>query len=910
MNQAHTGGSSAGEHPLYPLLNPKSIAVIGATPREGSMGRVLMQNLTDEAFGGTIYPVNPNHTQILGRQTYPTIAEVPADVDLAIIAVPAEKVAAAIRSCAGAPVRGALILSAGCREKGEAGSRLEAEIMAAGRDAGIRILGPNSFGIMNPRTGLNASFSPGMIQQGSVGFISQSGTLNVALLDWSRRNNVGFSAFLSGGAMGDVGWGELISYLGEDRHTRSIVLYMESIGNAKSFLCAARRVSRRKPIIVLKGGETLPGGHASTAFAGARIEGNEVFDAALRRSGILRVGDIESLFGMAEVLNLQPRPKGPRLSIMTNAGGLGVLAADALVKVGAELAPLPPETEAALDAVLPSHWSHANPVNVFSDGDIERYARVLEILAKNPESDGLLLVITPQVVVDVAQAVDRLRKLELPRNKPILASIMGGVGAEEGERILANAGIPNFPYPDIAARTFYYMWRHSYNLRGLYETPAPLTCARAFMPDQAQAAAVIAQGRAEGRTQLSEYESKLILAAYGIPIAETRIARDPAEATQFAGEMGYPVALKLHSTTMPHAARQRLVRLDVKDAAEVYRAFQGIEAQAPTDFAGVTVQPMVRGDGFEILCGSTVDPQFGPLILFGAGGKLSDVYRDRALALPPLNTSLAKRLMEQTRIYSALISDSNGDPVNIEALQLVLVRLSQLVVEQRRIREIAITPLHVSNDQVIALDAQIFLHDPTLTETVIRPYPVEYISETTLRDGTPVKLRPIRAEDEPLVVRFHEGLSSDTVYFRYLVPLPLEHRINHDQLAGRCFIDYDQEFGLLAIVRGPGGEEVVAGVGRLSRLSCGSDADFALTVHDAWQGRGLGEALLRKLLEGGAHEGYQRVVGTILGENRRMQNLCRKVGFRLIHGDPSGVAAIYDYANADTTAQTLETAKS
>ena len=864
-----------------------------------------MQNLMANPFGGTVYPVNPNYTNVLGIRTYATVAEVPECIDLAVIAVRAERVPAILRSCVGTSVRGALILSAGFRETGEACQCIEAEIMAEARTAGIRIIGPNSFGIMNPRSGLNATFTPGMVQTGSVGFISQSGTLNVALLDWSRRNNVGFSLFLSAGAMGDVGWGEMISYLGEDRHTRSIVLYMETIDDAQSFLCAARRVSRKKPIIVLKGGETRRDAVVPGHSWGIAPQSNEVFDAAFRRSGVLRVRDIECLFRMAEVLNLQPRPRGPRLSILTNASGLGTLATDAIIKAGAELAPLSPETVAALDGLLPPQWGRSNPVNVSGDGGVDRFTQAMELLANNPESDGLLLVITPQVFLDVGEMLGRIRQLKLPSNKPILASLMGGVGVEEGERILTEAGIPNFPYPDIAARTFYHMWRYSYNLRGLYETPAPLNGAEAFAPDEESAAAVLARALAENRTDLNEWESKQVLAAYGIPVAEAHVAHTADEAVARVAGMGFPVALKPHSRKLSQKAYHDAIRLDLRDESAVRRAYQSIhDSMAPDAFDGVTVQPMVAGAGFEVVCGSATDPQFGPVIHFGAGGALGELYRDRALALPPLNSSLAKRLIEQTRIYSALRAGLDGMPVNIEALQLVLVQLSQLIVEHRRIKAIAINPLLVSSDQIIALSAHIVLHDPAMADSdlpklVIRPYPVEYTANRVLRDGTPVKLRAIRAEDEPLVVRFHEGLSSDTVYFRYLVPLPLEHRINHDQLAGRCFIDYNQEFGLLAVVRDAAGKEAIAGVGRLSRLVCGRDADFALVVHDNWQGKGLGEILLRKLLKVGRQEGYRRITGTILGENLRMQKLCRKVGFRLIYGDASGMTAIYDCGQAD-----------
>ncbi|HNR32850.1 MAG TPA: acetate--CoA ligase family protein, partial [Candidatus Hydrogenedentes bacterium] len=654
--------------PLRPLFAPRSVAVIGASDRPESIGRILVQNLISSPFGGTVYPVNPKYRNVLGIHAYPTVAALPDPVDLAVIATRATTVPDIVRECVDAGVKAAVIISSGFRETGDAGRALEARILAEARRGPMRVLGPNSFGIMNPVSGLNATFAHAMVRPGPVGFISQSGALNMAVLDWSLRANVGFSAFLCAGSMTDIGWGDLIDHLGNDLRTRSIVVYMESIDDARSFLSAARRVSLKKPIIILKGGETEAAARAAASHVGALAGSDQVFEAAFRRSGVLRVRDIESLFRMAEVLGVQPRPKGPRLTILTNAGGLGILATDALLNVGAELAPLSGETIEALNAVLPPHWSHSNPINVYSDADLDRYARTIEIAANNPESDGLLLMLTPQAMIDPTQTAERLKTLKLPKDKPILACLMGGVALATSEAILKQAGIPTFPYPDIAARVFYYMWRYTYNLRGLYETPAPAPEDEA--PDPAAAATIIATAHGEGRMQLTEAESKAVLAAYGIPVVETRVAETEEEAVAAAAAIGYPVALKVLSDTVVHKSERGGVKLHLSRETEVRAAYRSLCRRFPEeDFLGVTVQPMVTAPGYELIIGSTVDAQFGPVVLFGAGGSLVDVLRDRAVALAPLNPSLALRLMEQTRVFHALRRGHAGRPIEMPPLQ-------------------------------------------------------------------------------------------------------------------------------------------------------------------------------------------------------------------------------------------------
>ncbi|HEY3229184.1 MAG TPA: acetate--CoA ligase family protein, partial [Roseiflexaceae bacterium] len=683
---------------LDAIFAPTSIAVIGATERAGSVGRTILWNLISNPFGGTVFPVNPERRSVLGIKAYPSVAALPEPVDLAVVVNPAPTVPGVIAACVDAGVKGAIIISAGFRETGVAGAALEQQVLAAARRDNIRLIGPNCLGVMRPISGLNATFAGAMVRPGNVGFISQSGALCTAILDWSLRENVGFSAFVSIGTMLDIGWGDLIDYLGDDPHTQSIVLYMESIGDARAFLSAAREVALTKPIIVIKAGRTAAAAQAAASHTGALAGSDAVLDAAFRRCGVLRVNTIADLFHMAEVLGKQPRPSGPRLTILTNAGGPGVLATDALIGNGGTLAPLAPETIAALDRILPTHWSHANPIDILGDADPDRYAQAVEIAAQDPNSDGLLVILTPQAMTDPTQTAERLKPYAKLSGKPLLASWMGGAEVAAGEAILNRANIPTFAYPDTAARAFDDMWRYSDNLRGLYETPVLPAHTDAGAPDHVLAGQIVQAARAAGRTLLTEVESKRLLAAYGIPTVETQVATSVGEAVRCANAIGYPVVLKLFSETITHKTDVGGVRLNLANVGAVQRAYRAIETAVRAKvgaehFLGVTVQPMIASYGYELIVGSSLDPQFGPVLLFGAGGQLVEVFQDRALALPPLTTTLARRMLEQTRIVSALKGVRGRAPVDLAALEALLVRFSQLVAEQRWITEIDINPL-------------------------------------------------------------------------------------------------------------------------------------------------------------------------------------------------------------------------
>jgi acetyltransferase len=907
------------EHqPLGSLFAPKTVAVIGASDKLGSVGRTLLWNLVSNSFGGTVFPVNPKHHSIMGIKAYPNLEAIPEPVDLAVIATPAPTVPTLVRECAAIGVKSAIIVSAGFKEIGAKGIELEQQILQEARQARLRIIGPNCLGVMNPHTGLNATFAGAMARPGNVGFISQSGALCTSILDWSFRENVGFSAFISIGSMLDIDWGDLIYYLGDDPHTQSIVIYMESIGDARSFLSAAREVALTKPIIIIKAGKTDAGAKASTSHTGALTGSDEVLDAAFRRCGVLRVTSISELFDMAEVLAKQPRPKGPRLTAITNAGGPGVLAIDMLTATNGELAELSAETIASLNQFLPPFWSHGNPIDILGDAEPDRYQKTVEIAAADPNSDGLLVILTPQAMTDPTQTAEQLKsfiekeRVGLCRGKPIIASWMGGAEILAGEEILNSASIPTYPYPDAAARVFNYMWQYSYNLRGIYETPA-LPEETDGLPDRNLAKDLIAKVHQTGRTLLTENESKQILTAYGIPTVETYLATSEEEAIEFADRIGYPVVLKLHSETITHKTDVGGVQLNLSNADAVRGAYRAIKesvekissASQPLSlsaFQGVTVQPMIQRDGgYELILGSSVDPQFGSVLLFGVGGQLVEVFKDRAIALPPLNTTLARRMMEQTKIYKALQGVRGRQPVDLTALEELLVRFSQLVVEQRWIKEIDINPLlalplgESDRQPLLALDARIVLHESTITQEqlpklAIRPYPTQYVTPWTLKDGTAITIRPIRPEDEPLAVRFHKTLSEQSVYFRYFHLMKLTQRIAHDRLMRLCFIDYDREMALVADYKNPetGMHEILA-VGRLSKLHGVSEAEFSMMVSDPFQCRGLGTEMLRRLIQIGRNEQIKRITADILPDNLAMQRVCEKVGFRLDRRSELGV---------------------
>jgi len=894
----------SGRDPLDTMFTPKSVAVVGASERPGSVGRTVLWNLLNTPFGGTIYPVNSKRHNVLGIRAYPDVASLPERPDLAVVVTPANTVSAIIGECVRIGVPSAIVISAGFKEQGEEGKELERQIHQHIQGGRMRLIGPNCLGVMNPLTGLNATFARTVARPGNVAFISQSGALCTAVLDWSLREEVGFSAFVSIGSMLDVDWGDLVDYFGNDPRTRSIVIYMESIGDARSFLSAAREVSLNKPIIVIKAGRTAAAAKAAASHTGSLTGSDEVLDAAFRRCGVLRVDNIADVFYMSEVLAKQPRPRGPRLAIVTNAGGPGVLATDSLIGGGGELAELSSETMQALDKLLPAAWSHNNPVDILGDAEPARYAQALEIAARDTNIDGMLVILTPQGMTNPTQIAEELKPYAHSTGKPVLASWMGGAEVAAGEDILKRAGIPTFPFPDMAARAFNYMWRYAENLNALYKTPT-LRVGPENVSGREVARDIIRRVHEVGRTILTEPESKQLLAAYGIPTVEARIAHNDKDAIRIAKEIGYPVVLKIYSETITHKTDVGGVQLNLQDANAVRDAFRKIkdsvtQSAGAESFQGVTVQPMIKTEGEELIIGSSLDPQFGPVLLFGSGGRLVEVFKDRALALPPLNTTQARRMIEQTRIFTALKGVRGRKPVNIAALEELLVRFSQLVAEQPWIKEIDINPLLASPERLLALDARVVVHAKEVSEEdvpklAISPYPVEFVDNWKTKNGDEVTIRPIRPEDEPLMVKFHERLSDQSVYQRYFQPLQITQRINHDRLIRMCCIDYERQLALVAEHRDPhdGTPEILA-VGRLGRVRGADYARCTIVVRDEFQHLGLGTELMRCCVQAACRLGLKRLTCTILANNREMQAICRRAGFTVL---PDGAQMVYAELN-------------
>ncbi len=886
-------------HPLDALFAPTSIALIGASDRRGTVGRLLHRNLTAGGYAGSIVSVNPAHPKLSGQTCFPTIGDVPHPIDLAVIATPATTVPALVEACARAGVQSALVISAGFRETGSGGRRLEERIAAVLEDTPLRLLGPNSLGVMMPRIKLNASLTRRSALAGNVAFLSESATLGNAILDWSLRERVGFSGFVSIGSGLDVSWGDLITYFGNDPATRSIIIYMESISDPRVFLSAARETALMKPIVLMKPGNTDAGMQAIVTHTGALMERDGVIESALRRCGVLRVQSVAELFYMADLLSRQPRAAGSRLAIVTNAGGPGIIATDALITHGGQPANLSSGAIEELERSGIPPPSSDGPIDVHNDADPETYGAAFRTALEDPSTDAVLAIFTPQANSEPAKTAERIAELAAEASKPVLASWMGGREVAEGTALLNRSGISTFPYPDTAAKMFCFMWRYSHNLDLLYETPS-LSVEPEARSERKRASSLLASARKAGHTVLSEAESKDILSAYAIPVVETRIAQTVDDALLAAQEIGYPVVMKVHSDVVTHKMRSGGVRLHLGNTHAVREAYRDIANSIEREFGaeafgGVTVQRMVYPTGFELLLGCSHDPKFGPVLLFGTGGSSTEIHQDIALGIPPLNATLARRLMERTRIFPAMKRGTIGQKANLVALEQVLVRFSQLIVEQRTIKEIDINPFFVSGEIMMALDARIVLHDGAISlsdlpRLPIRPYPSEYIRPWTAKDKTRLLIRPIRPEDEPLIVDFHKTLSQESVYLRYFQNLKLGQRISHERLRRICFIDYDREMALVAErTDGATGRADIVGVGRLSHLHGTRDGEYAIIVSDAFQGKGLGTELLHRLVTIGRKEGLQRIVATILPENTGMLKISERLGFHIHPKDRQSV---------------------
>ncbi|OGG04935.1 acetyl CoA synthetase subunit alpha [Candidatus Gottesmanbacteria bacterium RBG_16_52_11] len=876
MNQRH----------LKTLFNPKTVAVIGASNQEGSVGYSLLKNLLGSGFAGTIYPVNNKHDTVQGVRAYPTIADVPDKVDLGIVAVPASAVPGVVEECGKAGNHALVIVSAGFAEAGVKGEQLAKDILDKAREYDVTFLGPNCLGFIRPKARLNASFSRKMANTGGIAFISQSGALCSAVLDWSVKENVGFSYFVSIGETLDIGYHDLIDYFGSDPETTSILIYMESLTEARRFLSAARGFARTKPIIVLKVGKSSEGAKAALSHTGSLTGNNQVYDAAFKRVGILRVGTISELFDCAKTLSMQARPKGNRLAIVTNAGGPGVIATDALVDMKGELASLSPETVSYLDEHLPPHWSHGNPVDVLGDADAIRYRKAVEACLNEPGTDGTLVILTPQAVTDAVAVSKELVQLNTQKHKTILAAWMGEDDVAEGRRILEEGSIPAYEKPEDAVRAFMHMYEYERNLELLYETPG--TVPHAFTPATQDNRILITDAVNNGRHVLTEPQAKKLLANYEIPVPKGELVNSAEAAGNAAKRIGFPVVAKIVSPDIIHKFDVGGVVVGITtagDAAGAYTAIiNTVRSKVPhATIDGVYVEQMISKQ-YELLIGCKKDPIFGPAIVFGMGGIAVEVFKDTNVGLPPLNMALAQRLIEGTTIYRLLKGYRGVAGVNVEAIQYLLYKFAYLVMDFPEIRELDINPFVIDHQGEIVLDAKVILDDTVINKSVkpyshmvISPYPREYESTVQIASGKTVLLRPIRPEDEPLEREMFTTFSRETQRYRFFAPVK---EITHEMLIRYTQIDYDREIAIIAELSEDGRKKMV-GVARLVADPYNENAEYAVVLGDPWQKQGLGSMMTDYMIDIAKRRGIKKIIAFTLLDNEVMVKIFTKRNFTL-----------------------------
>ena len=884
------------------FFNPKSIAVIGASDKPDSIGHTLVQNLIDGGYDGTILPVNPHLEEVHGLKAYRAITDAPPFTDLAIVAVPIAMTPEVVRQCVRAGTRGVIIIAAGGRELGEEGRLIEEQISGAFEGSGLRIIGPNCLGVIRPARKLNASFIPGMPAHGIIGFISQSGAIGTASLDRAAMGNVGFSHFISIGSMLDVDFGDMIDYLGNDGNVKAILIYMENLTNTRKFMSAARAVSRIKPIIVLKAGKSEAGARAATTHIGAMVGEDAVYDAAFKRAGIVRVPTLARLFDCSELMAKQPRPAGSRLAIITNGGGPGIMAADTLAEYNLEPAPIPDDIMAQLDEILPPHWSRNNPIDILGNATLERFTRAMEICLASREFDGVLIIMVSEPHIRPEEVAEALAGLVKRKRFPVFASWMGGSRMAAANDSLNRANIPTYETPERAVRAFLYMVEYTRNQELLSQAPAKLsadlffdrdfvfrTIYDCFYGSQEDQEEVDYYQEGPMERMLDEITSKRVLAAYGIPVAETVLATTVDEAVAQAADMEMPLVMKLVSPDISHKSDAGGVQLDLRNEDDLRQAWErimaGVRAYNPeARITGVSLQPYIANPDFELLMGSKTDDNFGPVLLFGSGGVYAEVLNDQALGLPPLNRLLARRMMEETRIQPLLKGYRNHPPADLEKLEELLIRLSQLVIDFPEIVEMDINPVVVKNGEPCAVDARIRLvrdeSGTTRQHLVISPYP-QHLERHDLTDlDMPLFIRPIKPEDAALFTELFNTLTPTSIYYRFF---SVVKSLTPEILARFTQIDYDREISFVAL-DDRAGEEQMLGIANIIGEPDGKRGEFSVLIGDPWQGVGIGAKLLLQCLRIAQERGMETVWGTVLSENIYMLGLGKKLGFTVTPG--------------------------
>jgi acetyltransferase len=867
---------------LRQLFSPRSVAVIGASDKPGSVGQVVLGNLLNAGFTGEIHAVNPGHSEIMGRPCYPDVAALPGTVDMAVFATPAAVVPGVISQLGELGTRAAVVLSAGFHETGK-GTPNRQQLLDAACPFGLRLLGPNCLGFLNPKVGLNASFAHMNANAGNLAFVAQSGALCTAVIDWAAANNVGFTHVISLGDMLDVDFGDVIDYLGDDGACHGILLYVESIYGARKFMSAARAVSRNKPIIAIKAGRNVAGMLAAKSHTGAMAGSYAVFESAFRRAGIVMVDSVEQLFDVAETLSLARPLSGARLAIVTNGGGPGVLAVDALISQGGKLARLDAGTLQNLDGVLPATWSRGNPVDIIGDAHPERYVEALKMVADDPYVDAILVINVPTALASSAGAARAVIDIAPHLRVPIITNWMGESTALAARQLFVNASIPSYETPHMAIKAFLTMGAYHQTQELLLQTPPSIP--DSFSPNITVAREQIVATLDAGRDVLSEPESKALLQAYGFPVVPTRNAKDIDDALTVAKSIGYPIAAKILSPDITHKSDVGGVALDIETPEALRAALEGMllrvnQHKPQARIEGFSLQRMIRRPrSRELILGASTDPIFGPVILFGDGGTAVEILADKAIALPPLNLQLARDLIARTRVYKLLKGYRDHPAADLDAIALALVRLSQLLIDMPEVCELDINPLLADAEGVIALDARVRVQkasSPGTDRLAIRPYPSELEETIRLPTGESLLVRPVRPEDEPAHMAFFEHLDPEDIYFRFFTHV---EKVTHLQIARFTQIDYDREMAFIATRPGPDGHPETVAVVRAVSDANHAQAEFAVIVRSDLQRRGLGTLLMDKIVRHCRELGVKRLVGQMLKANREMIALAVRLGF-------------------------------
>ena len=874
------------QHHLKPLFAPKSVAVFGASDRQDSVGQIVFQNMLQGGFQGGLYPINPKHKKIQGVKAYASLAQIEETVELAVIATPAATVPDIIEQCGKHQVKAAVIITAGFGETGEAGKALERRVLETAQHYGVRLIGPNCLGVMRPEIGLNATFNKGSANVGNLAFVSQSGALCTAILDWAQTNDVGFSSVVSLGSSLDIDFGEILDYLISDTRTQSILLYIEGIRDARSFMSGIRAAARIKPVILVKVGRHAVASRAAMSHTASLVGSDDAFDAAVRRAGVVRVQTITQLFSAAKALSCGFHPTGNRLAIVTNGGGPGVMATDCAADLGLVMADLSAETLEKLNQALPSTWSHGNPVDIIGDAQADRYRHAVQACLEDPGVDGVLTILTPQAMTKPLEAATAVIELSDRYRKPFLACWMGGAQVDSARAAFNRARKPSFRTPEPAVEVFSYLSAYYQNQKLLMQMPGPLS--HHLEPDVEGARMIIEGALQERRKILSEMESKALLSAFHIPVAKTLVAHSPNEALLIAQQLGFPVAMKVNSPDITHKTDAGGVMLNLANAQAVRAAYHEIienlrrnRPEARID--GISIEPMiVKPNGRELMVGVTSDPIFGPLITFGAGGTTVEVMGDRSVTLPPLNGFLVKDLIQRTHVAKMLGAFRHMPPADMQALESVLLRVSEMVCELPMLMEMDINPLIVDESGALAADARVVveLRQPSAdryAHMAIYPYPTHLVTNWQLADGTDLVIRPIRPEDAEIEQEFVRNLSEEARYFRFMNSV---QELSEAMLVRFTQIDYSREMALVAVAE-ESGREVELGVTRFAINPDGESCDFALVIADRMRGKGLGHKLMTALMDAARSKGLKLMEGEVLKSNTSMLKLMQRLNFSI-----------------------------